>query len=103
MQHLNARVTFALICAVVSKVAAQGSSSDSRARVTGRVADPVGSAIVKAEVRVTNTSFHAETGDDGRFELTGLPSGPVEVVVRRLGFAPAKIDLELGDGELREI
>jgi hypothetical protein len=104
MQHLNSRVTFALLCALVSTAAAQGSSSDPRAaRLTGRVADAVGAAIVKAEVLVTNTSFHVQTGDDGRFELGGLPSGPIEVVVRRLGFAPAKIALELGDGELRDI
>ena len=104
MQHLNARVTLALLCAIASTATAQGRSSDARsARVTGRVADAVGTAIVRAEVRVTNTAFRAETGDDGRFELTGLPSGPVEVVVRRLGFAPAKIALELGDGEFREI
>ena len=73
------------------------------ARLTGRVADAIGSAIVKAEILVTNTAFRAETGTDGRFELAGLPSGSVEVVVRRLGFAPAKIPLELGSGELRDI
>ena len=104
MQHFNARIAFALICAVASTTAAQGSPSDPRhARVTGRVADALGGAIVKAEVRVTNTSARTETGDDGKFDLTGLPSGPVEVVVRRLGFAPAKIALELGEGELRDI
>jgi len=104
MQHLNARLAIALLCVIASTAAAQGSSSDPRsARVTGRVADAVGTAIVKAEIRVTNSGFRAETGDDGRFELTGLPSGPVEVIVRRLGFAPAKIALELGEGELRDI
>ena len=104
MQHFNARIAFALLCAVGSTTAAQGSPSDPRhARVTGRVADAVGTAIVKAEVRVTNTGARTETGDDGRFDLTGLPSGPIEVVVRRLGFAPATIALELGERELRDI
>jgi len=104
MQYSNARIALALLCAVASTTAAQGSSSAPRpARVTGRVADAVGTAIVKAEVRVTNSRAHTETGDDGRFDLAGLPAGPVEVVVRRLGFAPAKIALDLGDGELRDI
>jgi hypothetical protein len=58
---------------------------------------------VKAEILVTNTAFRAETGTDGRFELTGLPAGPVEVIVRRLGFSPAKIPLQLDSGELRHI
>ena len=104
MQHFNTRIAFALLCTVASTTAAQGSPSDPRhARLTGRVADALGGAIVKAEVRVTNTSARTETGDDGTFDLTGLPSGAVEVVVRRLGFAPAKIALELGEGELRDI
>ena len=94
----------ALLCATAATAAAQDRSSESRvARLTGRVADAVGAAIVKAEVLVTNTSFRAETGTDGRFELVNLPSGSVEVIVRRLGFSPAKIPLELGDGEMRDI
>lgn len=111
MQHHIPRWygSIALLCAALSApagraLAVQGTSAEGHpARLTGRVADAVGSAIVKAEILVTNTSFRAETGTDGRFELGGLPSGPVEVVVRRLGFAPAKIPLELGSGELREI
>jgi hypothetical protein len=63
----------------------------------------MGAAIAKAEILVSNTSFRAETGTDGRFELGGLPSGTVEVVVRRLGFSPAKIPLQLEVGEMRDI
>jgi hypothetical protein len=93
-----------VLCLVASTATAQGTTTDSRiARLTGRVADAVGAAIVKAEVLVTNTSLHAETGTDGRFELGGIPSGPVEVIVRRLGFSPATIALDLGVGELRDI
>lgn len=99
----------ALMCTAISALdarvlVAQGASTTVQpARLTGRVADALGSAIEKAEILVSNTSFRAETGTDGRFELAGLPSGPVEVVVRRLGFSPAKIPLELGSGEMRDI
>lgn len=111
MQHSIPRwyTTVALTCAALSALharalVAQGTPTEAHAaRLTGRVADALGSAIVKAEIVVTNTSFRAETGTDGRFELAGLPSGPVEVVVRRLGFSPAKIPLELGSGEMRDI
>jgi hypothetical protein len=98
-------VFLASACFAASSVGAQAGSGNvtSPARLTGRVADAVGSAIVKAEIVVPNTSFRAETGTDGRFELGGLPSGPVEVIVRRLGFSPAKIPLDLGAGELRDI
>ena len=101
--------TVALMCTAISALdarvlVAQGASTAVQpARLTGRVADALGSAIEKAEILVSNTSFRAETGTDGRFELAGLPSGPVEVVVRRLGFSPAKIPLELGSGEMRDI
>lgn len=89
---------------LASAGAAQAPNGDARvARLTGRVADAVGGAIVKAEIRVANTSVHGETGSDGRFELAGVPAGPIEVVVRRLGFSPAKIALDLAVGELRDI
>jgi carboxypeptidase family protein/TonB-dependent receptor-like protein len=111
MQHSIPRWyrVVALMCTVVfvldsRAVVAQSSSTEAHpARLTGRVHDAVGSAIVKAEIVVTNTSLRAESGTDGRFELAGLPSGPVEVVVRRLGFSPAKIPLEMGAGEMRDI
>jgi hypothetical protein len=101
---LNRWVFFAAVASTSSLRAQVGASAAvTPARLTGRVADAVGAAIVKAEIIVTNTSFRAETGNDGRFELAGLPSGPVEVIVRRLGFSPAKIPLDLGAGELRDI
>ena len=94
----------AVACTSASSLGAQvRSDAPIPARVTGRVADAVGAAIVKAEIVVTNTNYRAESGTDGRFELVGLPTGPVEVIVRRLGFSPAKIPLELGSGELRDI
>jgi hypothetical protein len=96
--------TLAFLCVVAPDVGAQDGSTESRvARLTGRVADVMGAAIAKAEILVSNTTFRAETGTDGRFELGGLPSGTVEVVVRRLGFSPAKIPLQLGVGEMRDI
>ena len=86
-------------CALASASAAQSPGAEARvARLTGRVADAVGVAIVNAEVLVARTTIHAETASDGRFELPRIPAGPVEVVVRRLGFSPATIALELSAG-----
>lgn len=109
MLHLPSRMCraaalFTLVCGTASNATAQAGSAEARlVRLTGRVADAVGAAIVKAEILVSNTTFRAETGSDGRFELAGLPSGSIEVVVRRLGFSPAKIPLELEMGEMRDI
>ena len=98
------QISVALACLLASVAAAQTPAPLVHpAHLTGRVADVVGGAIVKAEVLVTNTALHAETGTDGRFELQGIPSGDVEVMVRRIGYAPAKISLSLADNELRDI
>lgn len=104
-------IALALVCAFAPAAGQAGSQGGARsgeleprgARVIGRVADAVGSAIASAEIVVSNTALRAASGTDGRFELTGVPAGPVEVVVRRLGFSPAKISLDLGAGELRDI
>ena len=91
-------IALALLGSVGAFASGQSPSSEGRARLTGRVADAMGYSIPKAEILVTNTPLHAESGTDGRFEVAGLPSGPVEVIVRRIGFSPAKIALELGSG-----
>lgn len=93
----------ALVCVTVHSLVAQTNSAASHSRVTGRVADAVGTAIVKAEILVSHTEIRGESGSDGRFDLDGVPAGPVEIIVRRLGYSPAKIPLELNDGELRDI
>ena len=104
MQYRSSRMAIAILCVVAAGARAQTPAGEARvARLTGRVADAVGSSIPKAEILVTNTSLHAETGSDGRFEMTNLPAGPIEVVVRRLGYSPAKIALELMSGEVRDI
>ena len=72
--------SLALMCATASDAVAQDASAHSRvARLTGRVADAVGAAIVKAEILVTNTAFRAETGSDGRFELGSWAEKPAAV------------------------
>ena len=98
------RESLVALCVLASTGVAQSAGGEARvARLSGRVADAVGAAIVKAEVLVTNTTIRGETGADGRFELNAVPAGAVEVIVRRLGFSPAKIALDLTAGELRDI
>lgn len=92
-----------LLGSVALHAAAQTPIPEGRARLTGRVADVRGNSLPRAEISVTTTTLRAESADDGRFEITSLPSGSVEVIVRHIGFSPAKISLELGSGELRDI
>lgn len=103
-RSLRSPITIALVCVAVATAGGQTPPTAARvARLTGRVADALGYSIPKAEILVTNTRLHAESGSDGRFELANLPAGPVEVIVRRLGFSPAKIALDLTIGEARDI
>jgi hypothetical protein len=60
-------------------------------------------AIVRADVFLRNTTFRTQSGDDGRFELSGVPTGPVEVMVRRVGYTPTTLPLQLAANEVRDI
>lgn len=100
----RAWAVIAWACLTAATAGAQTPATEPRAaKLTGRVADALGLSIVKAEILVTNTTLHAETGNDGRFELANIPAGAAEVIVRRLGFSPAKIALDLTTGESRDI
>jgi hypothetical protein len=88
-------------CIVISLAgAAQG-----RAQVTGSgVIDgivtnanlvPLGGAIAS----VAGTTLHVTTTRNGRFRMLGLPAGTYEIVVQRLGFAPASAELEVAAGD----
>jgi hypothetical protein len=105
MQSRSSRVWFAIASLLIMPAAAQSQArtEPSVARLTGRVSDALGYSIAKAEILVTNTKLHAESGSDGRFDLSNLPAGSVEVIVRRIGFSPAKIALDLTSGEQRDI
>ncbi len=55
--------------------------------IVGRVIDGEnGQPIAAAQVTVTGTPLGRSTADDGRFTLTGIPTGSQTVVVRRIGY-----------------
>ncbi len=58
-------------------------------RVTGSVVDTTGAPVARAMVRVMPAREpYAVTDDSGRFVLGRVPVGQVQLVVRRLGYAP---------------
>ncbi len=68
------------------------------ASVTGVVIQTNTAApLAEAEVRIAGTSLRATTGSDGSFTLTALPSGSMKLVVRRAGFKPLQLGIELRD------
>ena len=74
-------VAISLLCTATAAfhapaLAAQVGSAEVRARLTGRVADAVGSAIVKAEILVTNTAFVRRPAPTEGSSSQGCPRDP---------------------------
>ncbi|MFL5506112.1 MAG: carboxypeptidase regulatory-like domain-containing protein, partial [Gemmatimonadales bacterium] len=93
-----AGLVIALLAGSASMAHAQG------AEVRGRVTEAGTSApVADAEVLVSARGLKVTTAADGQFELTGLEAGTFEVLVRRLGFAPAVRRVTLAAGQRLEL
>jgi hypothetical protein len=69
-------------------------------QLSGRVTDAVSSApVAAATVVVQGTRIGTATNDAGRYRLTGLPTGPLTLVVTRLGYTPETRQLTLAPGD----
>ncbi len=75
------------------------STSDLAASVViaGIVTDQNGRPLIGAEVLAGDGLFTISTGD-GRFLLPGVPAGEVNVLVRRVGYRPASLSMEVLPG-----
>lgn len=72
------------------------------ATIGGVVRESVTRPLPLAEVLV-NDSLRTRTDSAGRFTITGLGAGDVELTVRRVGFAPLSIPLTLRAGQRRNL
>jgi hypothetical protein len=63
--------------------------------VIGRVTDQALSPIGDAEVAIAGLNARLRTDSSGRFRLRGVPRGIRRIDVRRLGFAPASIEVQV--------
>lgn len=70
-------------------------TSGRKASLTGRVVNADGEPVASASVSLAGTSRSTQTDARGQFSLTGLPLGTQSVTVRRIGFAPATIPVDL--------
>jgi protocatechuate 3,4-dioxygenase beta subunit len=77
--------------------------------VSGRVRDPQGSPIEGADVEIKAIDESSFTGGeivtdaDGRFELTGLPPGPKQLLLFKTGYASVWKHVEPGQAEDLEL
>src|SRR5262245_61670389 len=73
-----------LISFLPSSASAQGTG-----RIVGRVLDAAhGNPIAGVQVIIAGTQIGTSTAIDGRYTLTGVPAGVVEVKARRIGYGP---------------
>src|SRR5690348_14031085 len=68
--------------------------------ITGRVLDRASQQpIVGVTVRVVGTTRGAQTGDQGTYRITGVPSGTVTVQALRIGYAAVTRPLTISNNE----
>ena len=90
--------------AIAAAQATTQGTTTARARVIGKVTDTTGVALPRAEVWLLSVNeLRAIADDSGRFELAGLPSGPVTFGVRRLGFESATFSAVLKPGKTHRV
>ena len=97
----SARRGVTAACLVLAPAVARAQFPTSYASLVGLVRDSVGHGIPGVEVRLRGvTTGYVRTNDSGGFRLPDLPAGAVSVTARRLGFAPATVDLKLRAGHI---
>lgn len=70
-------------------------------RITGRVLDPTGNPVEKAEVTLVSQKtsavrYELKTDKDGRFLQVGLMPGYFMLTVKKAGFAPGSKEIKVG-------
>ncbi len=82
------------MCASATLSSAQQPASRPGTRISGRVvAAESRQPVVSATVAVESAPLVAITDSMGAYQLTGVPSGPQVLLVRRLGYAATRVQL----------
>jgi hypothetical protein len=76
---------------------------DSTATLAGVVVDSAGHGLAGADVRVTDGTGRAVTGDSGQFVIRGLQPGKRSVVVHMVAYGPANFSTELPAGRTHRV
>jgi len=63
--------------------------------ITGRVTNAGGVPVENARVSVQGAVASAETQKDGTFTLAGVPPGTQSVLIRRVGYTPVEMPLDV--------
>lgn len=78
-------------------------ASGRRASIAGTVRNSQGAPVAGATVLLPGMAKSTVSDARGEYSLTGIPLGTRSVTVRRLGFSPAHISLDLTSGEVHKV
>jgi hypothetical protein len=87
--------------AVVAILHLSASALAAQARLTGVVRDSAGTPVAGAEVTVQDMARKATTDRRGGYQLPGIKTGTIKVLVRRIGYASYDATLVLAEGDSR--
>ena len=93
-------VIIAAALAVVPLRAADADPPRAIATLTGRVTDSAGTPLAQVRVTVHEVARYTLTSPEGRYSLTGLPTGTYGVSFALVGYAPQVRRITLRDGEV---
>lgn len=77
-------------------VALGASQAFAQPTLRGTVVDTAGEAIGDVDVGIVALRRLAKTDEHGRFALTDLPTGTLELSLRRLGYEPTRVTILIG-------
>ncbi|MCX6568916.1 MAG: tetratricopeptide repeat protein [Candidatus Aminicenantes bacterium] len=91
----------AAIFALLLFMSTAASWAQYQSRITGRVLDPAGNPVDKADVtlvsqRTATIRYESKTDKDGRFVQVGLMPGYYMLTVKKAGFAPGSKEIKVG-------
>ena len=88
-------------------ICAAGAAFGTENRIAGKVVDPQGipvlGAIVRAKSEAGSAVREAESDEQGKFVLSGLPSGRYIVSAEAAAFETVSVEVALADGEKKEL
>lgn len=71
--------------------------------ISGFVKDSAGGAIAGVVVLAVRTGVGARTDSAGHFALTSLPSGPMDLSLKRIAYEPVVVSVDVPRGDTTEI
>jgi hypothetical protein len=92
-----------LVAALASAMALTDAGAQDTLNLLGKVTSVAGTPISGVEVRIDGSKFVTRSRDDGTFAFVKAPKGPQLLLLRLLGYLPAKAEVRVPTAEPVEV